>query len=346
MPNTHQEMLAALESERRTVSYDGYDIIIRQLVDMIRSGEIDIAPDYQRHFIWTDDRESELIESILLGIPVPSLYVAVNAHNGVWEVIDGVQRLSTILHFVGEPTFLTRIDRLAPLELANLSKLSSFNEATFANLPGAVRTGFLNRGLRVTALNDRSDFNVRFDLFERLNTGGVGLHPQEIRTILFRGAFVGIIRDLAEYPPFRSVVKFDREKTKADYEEAVLRFFAFVERYQNFDHLVRQFLNTYMHDKAVRGPDQSLVQLFEETFNFLNAELPNGIIRGRATTPIALFEGVAVGTALAIQQNAAARPGILAGLMADAQLRSFTGAGTNTRRMVKGRIECVRDALG
>lgn len=345
---TAQEMLSQLDSERRTVSYDAYDIIVRQLVDMVRTKAIDIAPDYQRQFIWKEDRESELVESILLGIPVPSLYMAVNSADGSWEVVDGVQRLSTILHFVGEQDLLTIISRETPLQLVGLSKLKAFNGMTFARLPSTVRTGFLNRPIRVTTLNDRSNYDVRFDLFERLNTGGVKLHPQEIRSIVYRGEFKNLIRQLSAEENFRAVLRLrdDDRVAGAEYEEAVLRFFAFLDRYQEFDHIVRDFLNSYMRDHAAVGPGTQAVELFRRSFDFLHRELPSGITRGRQATPINLYEAIAVGTALAIRAtNGDPHAGVLANLVNDETLRQWTTAGTNTRRNVTSRIEYVRDAL-
>lgn len=346
MGNT-SDIIAQLERERRVVAYDAYDIIVRQLIDMVRSGEIDISPDYQRQFIWKEDRESDLIESIFLGIPIPSLYMAVNQKDGSWEVVDGVQRLSTILHFSGEDEFLKRIDKQAPLRLQGLEKLSELNGVSFQELPATARSTFLNRGLRVTTLNDRSDFNVRFDLFERLNTGGVGLHDQEIRTILFRGLFNEILKELANDVDFRSVVKLGSGKTVSDYSECVLRFFAFLNNYGAFDHSVKEFLNEYM-EKNLDGPPPVDIELFKQTFHYLSAELPDGIKRnGRGATPINLYEAIAVGSGLAIRKRGgiAPKPGLALSLLNDAQLRAFTSAGTNSKQMVKSRMEYVRDAL-
>ena len=350
MPGTPQEMITELENERRTVAYDSYDIIIRQLVDMLASNEIDIAPDYQRQFVWKEDREFELIESLLLGIPVPSLYMAVNAQDGTWEVVDGVQRLSTILHFQGDAAHLQRIRRNEPLRLDGLSKLSHLNGATFAELPAPIRTSFLNRAVRVTTLNDRSDYDVRFDLFERLNTGGVILHAQEIRNIVYRGEFKNVLRQLSTNPDLRATLKLPRgtgdAQASAQYEEAVLRFFAYLERYRQFGHLVTKFLNTYMHDNAEHGPAPEILALFGPTHQFIRAQLPQGILRGQSnTTPINLYEAVAVGVALALRQGNQPRDGVLRGLMNNEDLRRFTGAGSNSRTMVVGRIELVRDAL-
>ena len=96
-PAKQESLVDQLDREKRSVSFDAYDITIRQLTDMAANGEIDIAPDYQRHFLWKDARESALIESIFLGIPIPSLFMATNKDGG-WEVVDGVQRLRTLLH--------------------------------------------------------------------------------------------------------------------------------------------------------------------------------------------------------------------------------------------------------
>jgi uncharacterized protein with ParB-like and HNH nuclease domain len=93
-------IIEQLDFERKSVDTESYDLILRQLLDMVTDGTIDIAPDYQRHFVWEDERQSELIESIFLSIPIPPLFFAENK-NGTLEVIDGVQRISSIVHFAG-----------------------------------------------------------------------------------------------------------------------------------------------------------------------------------------------------------------------------------------------------
>ena len=190
-------------------------------------GEIDVAPDYQRRFVWDEERESELVESIYLGIPVPSLYMAAN-RDGSWEVVDGVQRLSTLVHFCGQADVREKIGRTRPLVLRGLAKLTTFEGHSFESLPKSVQLGFTLRPVRVTTLNDKSDFSVRYDLFERLNTGGVKLHAQEIRNCVMRGGFRELLRELASRPVFRQVARVpNNEQQEATYEECVLRFFAF-----------------------------------------------------------------------------------------------------------------------
>jgi len=335
-----------LDREKRAVSYDMYDMTVRQLVDMVTSKEIDISPDYQRHFIWDADRESELIESIYLGIPVPSLYMAANS-DGTWEVVDGVQRLSTLSHFCGGDDLLKVINRPQSLKLANLKKLTAFNSMKFSTLPKAIQLNFQLRPVRVTTLNDKSDYDVRYDLFERLNTGGVKLHAQEIRNCVFRGKFRNMLRELSENKNFRKVVKLaENEQQAAIYEECVLRFFAFAEEYMQFDHSVVDFLNSYMIRNAKKGPDRQLVELFENTMEQIANNISGNISRAqRSITPLNLFEGISVGAALALQQNSNVVMSNLQNVMISEDLKKFTTAATNNRKMVSGRIDYVKNEL-
>lgn len=335
-----------LDREKRSVAYDVYDMTVRQLIDMVASETINVAPDYQRHFVWDPERESELIESILLGIPVPSLYMAAN-RDGRWEVVDGVQRLSTLLHFTGAADQLLRLGKAKPLVLTGLKRLTLFNDLTFDKMPQPNQLYFLLRPLRVTTLNDRSDFGVRYDLFERLNTGGVKLHDQEIRNSVFRGRFRDLIGTLAVMPEFRTVVKLPKnEQASASYEECVLRFFAFSERYEMFDHSVGDFLNDYMQMRVDALPPSELINRFETTMKVAAASLPNGIVRGsRNQTPLNLYEAVAVGLGLAIAAGQQIHPERLPELMQDEELRGYTTGATNSRRMVTSRINFIRDGL-
>jgi hypothetical protein len=174
-----------LDVERRLVSFDSYDLSVRQLLEMFDSGEIEVPPEYQRQFVWNEARESQLIESVLLGIPIPSLFMATNS-DSTWEIVDGVQRLGTLAHFLGTPALLKKVNRPTPLTIEGLEKLSALNDQKHQPLPKSIQLLFATRPMRVTVLNDKSDLNVRFDLFERLNTGGVSLTNQEIRNCVCR----------------------------------------------------------------------------------------------------------------------------------------------------------------
>lgn len=337
-----------LQSERRSVSFDSYDLSARQLLEMFGSGEITIPPEYQRQFVWDVNRQSQLVESIFLGIPVPSLFMATNS-DSTWEVVDGVQRLSTMAHFIGSEGLIRFIGRASALEVHGLEKLDGLNGSKFSDLPRTMQLMFETRPLRVTVLNDKSDKKVRFDLFERLNTGGVSLTPQEIRNCVFRGRYNDDVKRLASNADFNAVVTLKAgDEKNGTREEFVLRFFAFLNAYQNFDHSVIDFLNDFIEANADNHIPRVHAEIFEQTFALLRTVLPQGIHRGnRSLTPVNLYEAIAVGTALAIQQVGVGQVRIerVAGLLGNGDLRRFTVAGTNSRRMVVGRIELVRDQL-
>jgi hypothetical protein len=228
--------------------------------------------------------------------------------------------------------------------LKGLNKLTALNGKRLEGLPKALQLNFLLRPVRVTTLNDKSDYSVRYDLFERLNTGGVRLHPQEIRNCVFRGPFRDSLRDLARNSSFLKLVKLsENEQKSAVEEECVLRFFAFFDGYKDFDHSVVQFLNDYMIAQASTPISGKRLKLFLHTMEWLSHELPNGIVRGRrSVTPINLFEAVSVGTALALPN---AKKGVLTEIINSDGLRKFTSAGTNSKTMVVGRIDYVRQQL-
>ncbi len=334
-----------LAKQRRTVDFDSFDIQMQQLTTMLTEKQIWIAPAYQRQFRWDDTRCSELIESLLLGIPVPNLFMATNQDN-TWEVVDGLQRLSTIAKFAGDDALRHRLGLGDALVLQELKKLDTFNGATYSTLPSNVQQHWRTRPIKVVTLNDKSDKVLRFDLFERLNTGGIILTKQEIRDCVFRGAFADLLDELSGLPNFKSVVRLTSKQSKdGTAEECVLRFFAFLDRYRQFDHSVTEFLNAYMRDASTEPNIDARRTVFNRVFAELARVLPGGITRTatRGATPLNLYEGVAVGAALALRKQPALNAEHVRRWMGSGQLRSYTTGPTNDRKNVRGRIEFCRD---
>lgn len=340
-----------LDQNRRTVSFDNYDITVRQLFDMISENQIELQPEYQRHFIWDDVRQSQLIESIFLGIPVPNLFMATNP-DSTWEVIDGLQRLTTVVNFLGDDELIRRTNSKGrKLRLNELEKVSSMNGYFFEDLPRSVQISFLTRPVRVTVLNDKSDLTVRYDLFERLNTGGVVLHPQEIRNCVYLGEFKDFIVECSRNEHFNSCVKMteNAERTGSK-EELVLKFFAYYEDRQLFIHSVKEFLNEYMKKKTRAFSNRAnLFDLFTRTFSVIDDLLPNGIVRGNRTniTPLILYEAISIGVADTIiqERQALVTTEKLQHLLNDAELRRLTTGATNSRAKVNDRISYVNNYL-
>ena len=338
-----------IDKNRKSVAFDSYDITIRQLYDMAVEGLIDVAPEYQRHFIWDNARQSQLIESILLGIPVPSLFMATN-RDSTWEVIDGLQRITTIINFIGSENVIHRNNpRCKKLKISELEKLSNINGLMFEDLPKSLQLMFMTRPMRVTVLNDRSDFGVRYDLFERLNTGGVTLHPQEIRNCVFLGKFNDFLKEMAINQAFKNVVKMTENQIRTgSYEELVLKFFAYYQDRNLFIHGVKEFLNSYMEKKTKEFHDEKeLKTIFQNTFECLQENLPDGIVRGnrKNTTPLVLFEAISIGVADALSRNVKVKSDALVALLDDKELRNLTTGATNSKSKLFRRIDFVTNAL-
>ncbi len=333
-----------LMTQKMKVDFNTYDLSVKELLSMVNDGLINIAPDYQRQFRWDDERQSSLIESLFLGIPVPSLFMATNA-DGTWELIDGVQRVSTMICFAGDDKVREKVNakHVESLKLKGLSKLVNFNDKRFSDLPIGVQNKFKLTSIKVTTLSDKSDKNVRFDLFERLNRGGITLTPQEIRSCVYRGGFNDFLKELSQDTNFKECVHLsDNQENDGTREELVLRFFAYLYDLDSFEHSVKDFLNNYM-SKADRNFNYSKNdKLFREVFRILNEALPMGISKGRKNTPLNLFEAVSVGAALAYMDKGKINVSGIEEWLKDKELLKYITGATNSRPRVIGRIEFCR----
>lgn len=338
------QLISQLNEQKHKVDFNTYDISVKELINMVREGYIDIAPDYQRQFRWDEQRQSKLIESVLLGIPIPNLFMATN-RDSTWELIDGVQRLSSLIRFAGQSDVKEKVGIKGTLKLKGLEKLNEFNNKMFENLPRDIQMQFELKPIKITTLSDKSDVEVRFDLFERLNSGGVKLSDQEIRSCIIRGRFNDFIRKLSSDKYFRDVVKLPTTKeSDGTLVELVLRFFAYLNYQDSFKHSVKDFLTKYM-EEANKHFDYTRGELdFIQTFKFLSEKLTAGIHRNnRNQTPIVLFEAVTVGTALALREKPnLSFNGDFEEFIGNNELKTLTTGATNSRPRIAERIDYVR----
>jgi Protein of unknown function DUF262 len=346
-PATDDQRVQLL-AQRRKVDFDTYDVTVDELLRRVTKDRIDIAPVYQRQFRWDAEHQSRLVESVLLGIPVPPLFMATNTVSNIqnqWEVVDGLQRLLTLVNFAGDQA-ARKAAHLegAPLHLKGLDKLGTFEGVAFDGLPTDIRTTFEDRPLKVVVLNDKSDVQVRYDLFERLNTGGIRLTEQEIRECVFRGPFIDLLDELTQYSAFRNVLVLPESRWKdGTPQDFALRFFAFHDRYSEFEHYVKEFLNKYIESEYRSPKVKERRTLFRKTFDFLAEVFPSGIKTRRGQTPVNLFEALSVGAALALQESPRLEPERNPTWVSSAELRALTTGATNSRPRVAGRIEYCRD---
>ena len=327
------------------VDVDNFDVTVRELVRMVEEGEIDRAPEYQRKFRWDEVRESKLIESVLLGLPVPTIFMATNK-DGTWELVDGLQRISSLVHFMGEPEKLkSTIDKASPLVLTGLEKLSKFNGKLFDELPEPIRLHLSKRALRVTSLSDKSDLDVRFDTFERLNTGGIALSPQEIRACVFQGALSDFLERAASDSRLQKQIKLQEgHKDDGTLEEFVLKMFAYADESENFDGGVTKFLNNYAREHQSADKVAAMSSEFDATIRKFSKVCPGPILKKNyGVTPLNLAEAALAGALLLHRDKTKFQPE--PNWLADKKLLKFSTGGTNTKKMLQGRISRAKDLL-
>lgn len=336
-----------LSEQKRLVDFKTYDFSVKELVSMINDGIIDISPEYQRKFRWDDEHQSMLIESIFLGIPVPSLFMATNS-NATWEVIDGLQRLSSIVRFVADLDSNARrkVGRDDYLRLKGLGKLTEMNGKTIMEIPAALKLDFLLKPIKVITLSDKSDYQVRFDLFQRLNTGGISLTDQEIRNCVFKGSFNDFLKRLSEDERLRRLTMKPKSAFEdGTYEELVLRFFAYLYGRDLFEHNVRDFLNKFMKRATTNYNEREYEAIFNKVFDELSG-LQHGIVKiaGRKNSSTVFWEAVTVGAAEALLsgQEHINLDGFYEWAVNPEFNRLITGA-TNSRSMIDKRIQYTKE---
>ena len=198
-------------------------IVVEQLVSRIEHSEIDLSPDFQRAQIWDQERKSRLIESLLLRIPIPVFYVAADAADN-WRVVDGVQRSSTIYDFVKDQYCLDRLEYLIQL-----------NGKPHDQLPRPMQRRISETQLVINVIEQGTPEEVMFNIFRRINTGGMTLNGQEIRHALHPGPAREYLKELAESQEFLKATDCSIRTKRMSDRECVLRFLAFyIEPWENY----------------------------------------------------------------------------------------------------------------
>jgi hypothetical protein len=330
-----------LKQEREKVDVSSHDFSSREIVRMLEDGELNIAPEYQRKYRWTDETASSFIESVFLGLPVPPIFVATNV-GFQWEVVDGLQRISSLVYFMGDDQEqLLSIGKSGPLKLTGLKKLSQLNGITWADLPLDLRRYFGRQPIQVIALTDKSVQEVRFDLFERLNAGSLRLSPQEIRSCIYRGRINQFIERLSINPDLNSLLKLqEQNQSDATIAEQVLKFFAYKNDPKSFKGPVTTFLNDYMVKASTNFDEAKEEDLFVKSVEHLSA-VCNGLPFKRLQTnitPLVQFEACLVAIGMILERGDVPKlPS--SGWIEDAELVESSTKGSNTTVKLRSRID-------
>lgn len=214
------------KAKERTVKTQTIEYDLETLVKKIKKGIIKLNPDYQRNHRWSDAFSSRLIESLILNIPIPMIYISqdvdvddeVEEEGARYSVIDGQQRLTAIYNFFE-----------GKYALKDLDVLSELNSSHYSDLPPFLTRRLEERTIRCLRIDSTVDTQVKFDIFERLNSGSVKLEAQELRNATCRGPFKELIKKLAKNPTFTEMSNLTPDSNrvkKMEDEELVLRFFA------------------------------------------------------------------------------------------------------------------------
>ena len=280
---TENPLIDAIARNVANVSTHALDISFNELLDMHGTGELNIAPDYQRVFRWTPGQQSRFIESLLLEMPVPPIFVIETDANR-YELIDGLQRISTYLHLRGKITPQEEVKDLfnpnGALRLVECDIVPELNNKTFDEFPSALQIRLKRRFIRMEVIRKGTDPRFRYHMFKRLNTGGNPLSEQQARDAAIRmldPTLPNFLAELATNADFQLCTEaLTEERQKSSYErELVLRFFALKNWRGHFVHSVADFLTEFAEGISDHGRDGIAFdfdrerELFAKTFRVL-----------------------------------------------------------------------------
>ena len=249
-------------------------LLVSQLISRIEHGEIDLAPDFQRMSgIWNDKQKSRLVESLLLRIPIPVFYVAADKDEN-WSVVDGIQRMTTLNDYV-----------TGKFALGNLQYLATFNGCKYEGLPRPMQRRIDETSLVVNVIEPGTPPEVMFNVFLRINTGGLTLNGQEIRHALHPGPVRKYLKDLAESQAFLEATDNSIGRGRMLDRECVLRFLAFhIEPWEKFkDNSLDDYLGNTMDklNEMSHSERQAIAELFAKAMEAAFGIFGNDAFRKR-----------------------------------------------------------------
>ncbi|MGY6554185.1 MAG: DUF262 domain-containing protein [Wenzhouxiangella sp.] len=282
--------------KRNSLKTDRLDMSFGELMNMFEDGELYIAPEYQRVFRWSQFQQTRFLESVLLGIPIPPIFVAED-DSGKWEVVDGLQRISTIFSFFG---LLTTLPDKNNSQLTEGELVPELAGHTISTLPIKLKTTIKRAVCRVEIVRWDSVEDIRYELFNRLNTGASPLSDQEIRNAIFRSYDVDlnkVLRQVAAIPEFEDLISPSSSKKEQMFlEELTLRFFAFKHLNEEFRTTVPQFLSEFMKSVSNGSYDFDLdaeKSYFVGLINLLNDKYGKSIFRPKGNFALHIFDSIA-----------------------------------------------------
>lgn len=292
MPVSEQvdTLQAEIDKKRQEIRPDSYSMSIGEWVSLYQQEEVEIHPEFQRFFRWNDYQKTKLIESIILGFPIPPIFVS-QREDGVWDVVDGLQRLSTIYQFMG---ILQDEDGnlVPPLKLKSTKYLPSFENKIWEDpnhpegcphvLTSAQRLLIKRTKINVNILQKESDPSAKYELFQRLNTGGSVANAQEIRSCIIVSInlhFYRWMKDLSNNEDFQSCIALNEKSIEEQYDLEILSRFLVLRKIAPKEIRGLGDVETFFTDNMIKIAENKSYDLeeealaFKKTFEILNIEM-------------------------------------------------------------------------
>ena len=273
-----------LSRERKTIKTDSYDMSVGELINLYKEDDLKLNPAYQRLYRWDDDHKTNFIESILIGIPIPPIFVA-QKDDGKWDIVDGLQRISTLLQLTGD------LPDYEPLTLQGTEALPSLEGMTWETMPIDAKRLLRRTRIGVSIILTENSISSQYELFRRLNTGSVTLESQEIRNcliIMLDSEFYEKINELKTYENYQKCIKLTDDKYKIEYHmELILRYFIAknnkvdYSKYNIASEKLPKFLDkettNLISDRKFNLEEE--IELFKKTFDKLAEHIGDDIFR-------------------------------------------------------------------
>lgn len=330
------------EEFRYSITSYGADYTIDSIVQRIEKEKIFVPP-FQRKYVWNQVQASRFIESLILGLPVPGVFLSKEEETGRLLIIDGQQRMLSVANFY-KGLFGERKFRLKNVQ-------EDLEGKTYDDLKEVDRNRLDDSILHATIIKqdgpDDDDSSI-YMVFERLNTGGTILQPQEIRACVYYGGFNELLSELTQNVNWK--ILFEKDSKRMKEQELILRFFALFYEYTDFKKILKTFLNSFMkkNKNFEVHSKEKLSKLFDETIKFIIDNLGNSAFKNGTRVNAALFDSVMIGIAKRICKKQDNLDGNLfitryTELIGNPDFISYTQSNTSNEASVKGRINLAID---
>lgn len=254
--NELENEIIQIPKEVRKLRTQPYDKSVVDLIEMVKRNDICLQPSFQRKAVWDNKRCSLLIESIWLNIPIPQVFVSVE-DDGMWNVIDGQQRITALKRYLNNE-----------FKLTGLEVLPELNGKLYKDLESKPQRILNGGNIRIVAIHEDSHPDIKFDVFMRINQGAMQLNAQELRNCLYRGDFNDLLHQLVKNEYLLNILNLKEPHNRFKDVEMVLRYLALSESYhknfENYPGVMKTFLNGFMLEH--RNDNEHLDKL-EKNFN-------------------------------------------------------------------------------